>query len=132
MARVTGWMAVACIVLAALVPVLYQVRLKKRAAPASGTIKTHVILGLVTSAVAFGHTFMVLPALGEPAAIGGGMLALIPAGAAFCFLVAHAGIGLQLRNEKLKDRVRKRRTHVLTASLIALAVGIHVYALLRA
>jgi hypothetical protein len=132
MARVTGWLAVACIVIAALVPVVFQLRMRKRAAPSSATIRGHVVLGMVTSAVAFGHTFLVLPALGEPAAIGGGMLALVPAGAAFCFLVAHAGIGLQLRSEKLKDRVKKRRTHVLTASLIALAVAVHVYALLRA
>jgi hypothetical protein len=56
----------------------------------------------------------------------------LPAGAAFFLLVAHAGLGLQLRDERLCDRVKKRRAHTASAILIALAVTIHVVALERA
>ena len=53
-------------------------------------------------------------------------------GAAFFLLVAHAGLGLQLREPKLKDRARKRRMHTTTAVLIALMVAIHAVLLIRA
>jgi hypothetical protein len=45
--------------------------------------------------------------------------------------MAHTGVGLQLRNEKLKGRAEKRRIHLTTASSIIVAVLVHVYALLR-
>ena len=49
----------------------------------------------------------------------------------FFVLFAHVGVGLQLRNPALKRRASKRRTHVITASLIVLAIALHVV-LLRA
>jgi cytochrome b561 len=128
---VSGWFAAACILAAASIPLGYRLREKKRATPSSSPIKLHVGLGFATSCLGFAHTLLVLPALGSPAAITGGMLALVPAGAAFFLLMAHTGVGLQLRNEKLKRRHEKRRIHQTTASLIVLAVGIHVIALLR-
>ena len=128
---VTGWIAVALIVLAAMLPTLYRVRVSKRAAPLSPTMKTHVAVGITVSAVAFLHTIFVLPSLGSPAAVGGGFLALAPGAVAFFVLMAHTGIGLQLRNERLKDRARKRRMHLTTALSITIAVALHVIALRR-
>lgn len=128
----SGWFATTAIVLAALVPIVQRVRAGKRAAPGSRPIRLHVLIGLATAALAFMHTMAVLPALGSPAAIAGGLFAMLPAGAAFFLLVAHAGLGLQLRDPKLKDRARKRRMHTTTAVLIALTVGAHVTMLLRA
>lgn len=125
----TGWAALLAIVIAASIPLFVRFRAGKRAAPSSQPIKMHVVLGIVTSACAFAHTFVVIPALGSPAATGAGMLAIAPAGLAFFLLVAHAGLGLQLRNEKLKTRAKTRRSHALTAVLIAMAVTIHVVAL---
>ena len=132
MVTITGWLAIVAILVAASIPIVTRLRLGKRAAPSSGPTRTHVIVGLVTSACAFGHTLFVLPALGSPAATGAGMLAIAPAGLAFFLLVAHAGLGLKLRDEKLKTRPKTRRSHVTTAILIAVAVTIHVVALRRA
>lgn len=129
MSAYSGWLAVLLIVLAATVPLAYRAREKRRAAPVSPSITWHVALGSAAAAVAFVHTLVALPALGTPQAIGGGATALIPAGGAFFVLVAHAGIGLQLRNPKLRDRTTKRRIHVTTAITIALAVTAHVTAL---
>src|SRR5262245_34915643 len=103
MAVWTGWLATVAIVVAVLVPIAQRLRAGKRGAPGSAPIRLHVIVGLATAALAFAHTMTILPALGSPAAIGGGVLALLPAGAAFFFLVAHAGLGLQLRDPRLKD-----------------------------
>lgn len=128
----SGWLATIAIVLAALVPAIQRVREGKRAAPGSAPIRHHVTIGLATAALAFFHTLSVLPALGSAAAIGGGTFALLSGGAAFFFLVAHSGLGLQLRLPKLKDRVRKRRMHTTTAVLIAIAVGLHIVMLVRA
>jgi hypothetical protein len=128
----SGWLATLAIVVSALVPAIHRVREGRRASPGAPSIRLHVILGLATAALAFLHTLTVLPALGSPAAISGGLLALLPAGAAFFLLVAHAGLGLSLRDPKLKNRVHKRRQHTTTAVLIALAVAAHVVLLLRA
>jgi heme/copper-type cytochrome/quinol oxidase subunit 2 len=132
MAVWSGWLATVAIVFAVLVPIAQRVRTGKRAAPGAAPIRLHVIVGLATAALAFAHTMMVIPALGSPAAIGGGVAALLPAGAAFFLLVAHAGLGMQLREPRLKDRARKRRMHTTTAALIALAVTVHVVLLERA
>jgi cytochrome b561 len=131
MSVVSGWIALACIVLAACIPIGARLRAGKRAAAGSAPIKLHMALGFGTSIAAFIHTLLVIPALGSPAAVAGGMLALAPAGAAFFLLMAHTGIGLQLRDEKLRDRAKKRRAHLTTAVSIACAVGLHVFALLR-
>lgn len=132
MAIWSGWLATALIVIAGLVPLVVRLRGGKRASPASRPMRTHVLIGLTTGTVAFVHTLVVVPALGAPGAVGGGMLALGAAGAAFFLLVAHTGLGFQLRRPKLRDRARKRRAHLTTALLIVVAVTIHVVALLRA
>ncbi len=132
MAWWSGWLATIAIVIAAAIPLGMRLRIGKRPAPSSPAIRTHVILGFVTSAFAFGHTLLVVPALGSPAATGGGMLAIAPAGLAFVLLIAHAGLGLQLRDEKLKRRAKTRRSHATTAIAIAIAVTIHIVLLERA
>ena len=132
MAWWSGWLATLAIVIAAAIPLGMRLRIGRRAAPSAGAIRTHVILGFVTSAFAFGHTLLVVPALGSPAATGGGMLALAPGGLAFVLLIAHAGLGLQLRDEKLKQRAKTRRSHATTAVAIAIAVAVHVVLLERA
>src|SRR5690606_21150557 len=125
MALWSGWIATVAIALAAAIPIAQRLRAGKRAAPGSAPTRLHVVVGLTTAALAFVHTLAALPALGSPAAIGGGIEALLPAGAAFFLLVAHAGLGLQLRDVRLRDRVRKRRMHTTTAVLISLAVAVH-------
>jgi hypothetical protein len=132
MAVWSGWLATIAIVIAATIPLATRLRLGRRGAPSSSAIRTHVVLGLVTSAFAFIHTLLVIPALGSPAATGGGMTAIAPAGLAFMLLVAHAGLGLQLRDDKLKTRAKTRRSHATTAIAIALAVTIHIVALEQA
>lgn len=132
MALWSGWLAAIMIAIAAAVPIATRLRLGRRAPPSSKAIRTHVFLGLITSAFAFLHTILVIPALGSPAAIGSGPMAIAPAGLAFFLLVAHAGLGLQLRDEKLKTRAKTRRSHAMTAVAIAVAVGIHIFTLEQA
>jgi len=131
MATLSGWLATTAIVLAALVPVVQRLRSGKRGAPGSPPIRLHVAAGLATAALAFAHTLTIISALGSPAAIGGGVAALMAGGVAFFLLVAHAGLGLQLRDPRLRDRARKRRMHTGTAVLISLAVSLHVFLLER-
>jgi hypothetical protein len=132
MAWWSGWLATLAFVVAGLVPLGVRLRAGKRAPPSAPPIRVHVVLGLVTSACAFGHTLLVLPELGSPAATAGGMLAIAPAGLAFVILVAHAGLGLQLRDEKMRTRAKTRRSHATTAILIALLVTVHIVALEQA
>lgn len=132
MASLTGWLAAAAILLAGLVPLLARIRLGRRPAPSSRPMRGHVVLGLSTSALAFAHTSSIIGALGSPAATAGGMLALVPGGLAFFVLVAHTGIGLQLRDEKLRQRASKRRTHLATAITVTVLVALHAGVLLRA
>jgi cytochrome b561 len=132
-ASLTGWLAAAAILAAGLVPLLARLRARgKRASPASVAIRWHAVLGLSTSALAFAHTLSIITALGSPAATAGGMLALLPGGVAFFVLIAHTGIGLQLRGEKLRERAAKRRTHVATALTITTLVLLHAGVLLWA
>jgi hypothetical protein len=132
MALITGWLAVGLIVLAASLPALHGVRRKKRAAPDARSTRLHVAVGMATAAMAFGHVLTAVPVLGSPRALGGGMLALAVGGLAFFVIVAHVGVGLQLRNPRLRGRKEKRRTHQMTAIAIVATVGVHVIALLRA
>lgn len=132
LASLTGWLAAAAILVAGVVPIAARVRLGRRAAPSSQPIRIHVALGLSTSALAFAHTLTIIPALGSPAATAGGMLALVPGAGAFLVLVAHTGIGLQLRDEKLRGRAQKRRTHLTTALVITTLVLIHAGVLVAA
>ena len=132
MALWSGWIAAIAIVLAGAIPLATRLRLGKRGAPTSKPIRMHVVLGLVTTAFAFVHTILVIPALGSPAATGAGPLAIAPAGLAFFLLVAHAGLGLQLRDDRLKTRAKTRRSHAMTAAAILVAVSIHVLTLEQA
>ena len=125
----SGWVAVALIVLAASVPLSQRAFVHRRALPGSPPIRLHVFLGLATTAAALGHSLAVLPSLGSPSVVGAGMLAVAPAMLGFFLLFAHVGVGLQLREPKLKDRAKKRRLHVMLASGIALAVTAHIVAL---
>jgi uncharacterized membrane protein YozB (DUF420 family) len=127
-----GWVAVVLIALSASVPLAFRWSARKRAAPDSTPISIHVVLGLATVSVAFAHTIFVLPGLGSPEAVEGGLLAFLPGVAAFFLLIAHGGLGLQLRDVRLRERARKRRAHVTTAILIAVAVAAHVIPLVRA
>jgi hypothetical protein len=130
-AEVSGWVALVAIFLAGAIPIVARLRAGKRAAPGSPPIHAHVVAGVVTSLLAGAHTFMVMPELGSPRAIAGGMLALGFGALAFFVLFAHVGLGLQLRKEKLKDRAKKRRMHLATALTIAIAAAIHAVLLLR-
>ena len=129
MAKWVGWVAVALIVAAAIVPLGYRAREKKRAAPDSGAIRLHVVLGLAVAVVALVHTLAVLGSLGSEGAVEAGMIAFVPGVLGFFILFAHVGVGLRLREPKLRDRASKRRTHLATAIAIAVATAMHVIAL---
>ena len=131
MAFWVGWFAALSIALSAAIPLGFRWWAKKRAAPDSKPIRFHVVLGTITTVTAFVHALSALADLGSSAAVGGGFLALMMGGFAFMLIIAHAGIGLQLRDIRLRDRVRQRRRHVATAIAIAATVTAHVW-LLRA
>lgn len=128
---VSGWIGVALVVIAAAMPTVARLRLGRRAAPDSQVIRGHVLAGLATSAAAFLHALTILPSLGTAEAVNGGLLALGAGAVAFFVLFAHVGVGLQLRNPALRGRVKKRRTHVATAVIIAVFVAAHVVLLRR-
>lgn len=132
MAALSGWIAAVLVVLAAVVPLGVRIRTGKRAPPQSQPIRGHVILGLLVSLTAFLHTGLVLPELGSPASVGGGSLAFMAGAGAFVVLVAHAGLGLRLRDPKLKERPKRRTRHATTAVLLVLAIAAHALLLLRA
>lgn len=128
---VSGWIAWVLLAFAAAIPLGYRLKEKRRAAPESKPIGWHVVLGITVAAAAFFHTLAILPALGSPEAVAGGMIAILPAVLAFFLLFAHVGVGLQLRNPKLRDRPKKRRLHVILASLIGITATAHVVLLLK-
>jgi hypothetical protein len=128
----SGWTAASLVVAAALVPLGHRLFVRRRAAPASPVTSGHVLVGFGAALAALLHAFAVLPALGSPASIRGGMIALGPAAAGFFLLFAHVGVGLKLRGKAVRDRVRLRRRHVALALAIAVTVGVHVIALARA
>lgn len=128
----SGWIAYALITGAATVPLGFRLMNKRRAAPDSKPIGIHATIGITAAAGAGLHTLAILPSLGSPAAVGGGMLAILPGALAFFILFAHVGVGMQLRNVKLKDRPKKRRLHFIFASAIIVAATAHVVLLLRA
>ncbi len=125
-------MAAGLILVAALIPVGHRLGVGKRARVASPTNRVHVLIGLVTAGLAFLHTLVSVLALGSPSAVAVGDLALAAGGLAFLVLIAHTGLGLQLRDPKLRDRVDKRRSHTITALLIVAAVAAHAVLLLTA
>jgi hypothetical protein len=127
----SGWLAVALVLMAVSFPVGHRLWMRRRAVVASRTIKVHVALGSAAAAGALVHTLSVLPSLGAPAVVGAGMLSLAPASAAFFLLFAHVGVGLRLRDPKLRDRAAKRRLHVALALSIIATITVHVVALMR-
>jgi hypothetical protein len=132
LAQWSGWITVALIVSAAVVPIGHRLRAGKRAAPDAPAIRGHVALGVSAALLAFGHTLAALMSLGSERATAGGNLAIFPGCAAFLIVIAHVGLGLQLRDMRLRDRARKRRSHLATAIAIAIASGVHVGALVTA
>ncbi|WP_394823903.1 hypothetical protein [Pendulispora albinea] len=128
----SGWIAVVLIAAAAMLPLGHHLYAKRRAAPDSPWTRLHVVFGVSVVGIAFVHTMAIIQMLGSPAAVGGGMLALLPGGIAFFLLMAHAGLGLQLRDVRLRGRARKRRAHLATATAIVVTVAAHVIALVRA
>jgi hypothetical protein len=132
LAQWSGWLTVVLIVSAAVVPLGHWLRAGKRAAPDAPSVRGHVVLGVGAALFAFGHTLASLMSLGSERATEGGNLAILPGCAAFLIVVAHVGLGLQLRDVRLRDRARKRRTHLGTAIAIVIAGGVHVGALVTA
>jgi hypothetical protein len=128
-AFVTGWVCVALLASAASVPLTYRVLKHRRASPDSRPIGGHVVLGLATTAAALAHAIAMLPSLGSPGAVAGGMLALAPGALAFFLLAAHVGLGTQLRSPRLRNRAKKRRQHLIVATCIAAAITAHVVAI---
>ncbi len=129
LATYSGWVTVALLVTAASVPLGHRLLVRRRAAPDSRPIGLHVVLGLTTTAVCLAHTMAILPDLGSPGAVAGGMVALAPGAAAFFLLFAHVGVGLQLRSTRLRSRASKRRLHAMLAAGIATLACIHVVVL---
>ncbi len=132
MARISGWLVVALLLVAAALMVGVRLHHGSRPAPHSGIATWHMRLGLLTAAAAFAHTLMGVFMLGTPGAIAAGELALAAGALSFGILLAHTGIGLQLRDPKLRQRPQKRRTHVITAASITLAALLHALLLLGA
>jgi hypothetical protein len=75
------------------------------------------------------HALFALLSLGSPGAIGAGDLALFAGAGALMVLLAHVGIGLQLRNPTLRKRNETRRRHLFTASTITVLALVHVWML---
>jgi hypothetical protein len=125
----TGWIAAALLLLAAAAPIGHRWIHGRRAAPGSRTQGGHVVLGLTAALAALAHATSILPALGDASVVRGGTAALLPGVLAVFLLVAHVGLGLRLRQPRLRDRVRLRRTHFIVAATIACAVSAHVVAL---
>ncbi len=130
MATWTGWLVALLIGVTGCIPLVIRLGRGKRDLPGTQPMQTHVAIGLTAGVIAFLHTLLVVPSLGAPGAVGGGMLALGAGGLAFFVLVAHTGLGFQLRRPKLRDRAQKRRAHLTTAVLIVAAVVVHVVALM--
>lgn len=127
----TGWLAAALVVAAGAVPLGHRALLRRRAALDSRPIRSHVFVGSLAACAGFVHALAILPSLGSEAAIAFGMQALGPGALAFLLLVAHVGVGLRLRDPKLRGRPRVRRTHLGFATAIAVVVVLHALLLAR-
>lgn len=128
MANITGWLAVAAFIAAALVPIVTRLRLSRRADVGDPSVKRHVLIGMVALIVGSVHPLTALFQLGSPEAIGGGVLGLALGGVAFVILLSHSGLGLKLRDPKLRGRPKSRRAHVITASLLSASALAHALA----
>ncbi len=125
-ARGSGYLAFGLVLVAGTVPLGYRWRHGRRAAPASPPISLHVRLGVATAGAAFAHGLFALMQLGSSRAITAGNLALAAGAGALLVLMAHVGIGLQLRDPKLRTRQATRRKHLATALTITALAITHV------
>ena len=121
----TGWVAMGLVVIAAVVPLGYRLWRRRRPAPRSPTISWHVIVGIGTALAAFVHAVVGVTSMGSERSIAAGNLPFAAGAAAVLVLMAHVGIGLQLRDPKLKLRPQLRRRHVITAITIGAFTLIH-------
>lgn len=125
LADITGYLAASVMLVAALIPLAHRVIHGKRGDVTARPMQLHVALGLFAAGVGFLHPLTALFALGSPDAIGGGVLGLGFGGLAFVVLLAHTGLGLKLRDPKLRRRPKSRRAHLTTAITILVAVAAH-------
>jgi hypothetical protein len=121
----SGWLTLGLVFTAGLVPLGFRLRHRRRAAPNSGPISLHVALGLAVVAAAFVHSVLGVLSLGSERAIGASELSIWAGVIAVLVLMAHVGVGLQLRNPKLRERTRLRRWHLTTALTIAVCAVVH-------
>lgn len=126
----SGWVTFALVFLAGAVPLGYRLRQGQRAAPTSSPISFHVLLGLGVVLAALVHSLAGVLSLGSPRAIGASDLAIWAGVAAVLVLMAHVGVGLQLRNPKLRTRPALRKRHLATALTIAVCAVVHAVLLL--
>ena len=70
--------------------------------------------------------------LGSASAIEAGNLALAAGGMALLVVMAHVGIGFQLRNPQQRKRSKLRRQHQITAATIVVFSLVHALWLLLA
>ena len=115
----SGFVALGLVFIAGAVPLGYRLQQGRRAAPGSRPISIHVAIGVATTAAAFGHGLVALMSLGSSRAIAAGNLPLAVGAGALLVLMAHVGIGLQLRDPKARKRPELRRKHLMTALTIA-------------
>jgi len=133
MAFASGWLTLGLVLLAGVIPLGYRWKIGRRADPQSRPISMHVTLGIATAAAAFAHALFSVMSLGSAKVVAAGNLALALGGAALLVLMAHVGIGLQLRNPKLrKGRKPLRKKHLVTAITITLCAIAHTVMLLVA
>lgn len=129
--ELTGWLGFTLVLAAGAVPLVHRAIVRRRAELASPTTRSHVVVGVTASAAAFVHAMTTLPALGSPAAIAGGGVALGSGALAFLLLVAHVGVGLRLRHPKLRKRAETRRTHLGIATAIVIVIVVHAVLIMR-
>lgn len=124
-ARLSGWFAAGLLVIAFAIPATHFLARRKRATLESRPVSAHIAIGMGAAGAGFLHPLVALLALGSPGAVGGGDLGLALGGLAFMMLLAHTGLGLALRDPKLKKRANARRAHLTTASIILASAGAH-------
>jgi hypothetical protein len=114
----TGWGAVVVMIAAASLPLVARLASGARAPVDAPPIRRHVFLGMGAALLGFLHPLTAIFSLGSEGAIGGGVLALGLGALAFVVLLAHTGIGLKLRDPKLRKRDASRARHFATATTI--------------
>lgn len=124
----TGWAAAALVLAAVLLQLGHRVSDGRRAALGTRTVSAHVAIGLGAASIGFLHPLTALVSLGSEQAIGGGTLALACGAVALLVMLAHAGLGLKLRDPALRKRAAVRARHVITAALLLAAIAAHALA----